>query len=87
MTNAINSFTGDVIQLVQGAKRVSGELSFHEIRPEVLPEFLKAGVIETLAPIMLETPSFIQQVVARVLMEEVDWNLVALSAATDENLN
>ena len=87
MTTGIDSFTGDVAALMRIGGRHKLDDAIRGVPRDELPEFLRRGLIETLAPIMLETPPFVQQVVGRALMEHVDWAVVATMAATNPEAN
>lgn len=87
MTTAIDSFTGDVAALMRLGGRHKLDEAIRAVPRDELPEFLRRGLIETLAPIMLETPPFVQQIVGRALMEHVDWQTVAAMTATNPEAN
>jgi hypothetical protein len=48
---------------------------------------MKQGVIQALSPEMRGANPLVAQVVARALLEHVDWQQVVLSVATDESRN
>jgi hypothetical protein len=85
--NAYEGFTKDVITLLTIGGRSS------ELRPILedvsgdLPAFIRSGVVDSLAPIMRTLPPFVQQVVARALVDHVDWQTVAAVVATNPEEN
>lgn len=80
-----NGFTRDVMKLMTAPER-SGSARLREAMLMVdgdmadKGQFLREGLIEVLAPIMLSTPPFVQQIVARALVDHVDWTAVARRA-------
>jgi hypothetical protein len=84
--NAYEGFTADVITLLTIGERRD------QIRPLVgdakdRAEFLRSALIDVLAPIMRPLPAFIQQVVARAIVDHVDWQTVAAVVATNPEEN
>lgn len=87
-----NGFTRDVIALLTAPEK-SGSGRLRETMLEVDGDlgakgaFLRENVIEVLAPIMLKTPPFVQQIVARALVDHVDWSAVARRAQVSPEEN
>lgn len=85
--NACGGFTADVLVLLNAGNR--GE----QLRPILsdvkgdLAAFIRSGLIDSLAPIMVKLPPFVQQVVARALIEHVDWETVAEVISTNPEEN
>lgn len=85
MINTQDNFTGDVITL----------LTYHnhkEIRQCVSelcgnPEKIRECLIDVMSPLMQLCPPFVQQICARVLMENVDWQAVADAVLIDPEMN
>jgi hypothetical protein len=82
-----DNFTGDVIALLTCGLKAARLEILRAVPRDELPKFIRAGIVESLAPEMLKTPAFVQQIVARALIEHVDWDAVAVAAATDEEAN
>lgn len=87
-----NGFTRDVITLLTAPER-SGSPQLREAMLTLdgsLTEkgtFLRENLIEVLSPIMLTTPPFVQQIVARALVDHVDWAAVARRAQVSPEEN
>jgi hypothetical protein len=85
--NAYEGFTADVITLLTIGERRN------QIRPLVggvkgdRAEFLRSAIIDVLSPIMRPLPAFVQQVVARAIVDHVDWQTVAAVVATNPEEN
>lgn len=85
--NAYEGFTMDVITLLKvrdGGRELRGIIAEHS---GDTAEFVKRGIIDSLAPIMLKLPLFVQQVVARALVDHVDWQTVAAVVSTNPEEN
>lgn len=80
-------FTDDVISLlgVGGVERRAQLLEIFEDVDQPLDEFIKENLIASLCPIMEKTPAFVRQVVARALLDHVDWKHVAQWASAGNN--
>lgn len=48
---------------------------------------MKEGIIAALTPEMAKANPIVAQIVARALLEHVDWEQVVVAVATDEKLN
>ena len=85
--NAYEGFTADVITLLkirEGGREMRDIVADHKGDPV---EFIRQGLIDSLAPIMLKLPLFVQQVVARALVDHVDWQTVAAVVSTNPEEN
>lgn len=80
-------FTDDVISLlsVGGDERRSQMLEIFDGADEPLEQFIKDGLIASLCPVMENTPAFVRQIVARALLDHVDWKHVANWAKAGSN--
>jgi len=80
-------FTDDVISLlsVGGEERRAQMLEIFEDVDQPLDEFIKGNIIACLCPFMENTPSFVKQIVARAMLEHVDWKHVAKWAKAGSN--
>jgi hypothetical protein len=80
-------FTDDVISLlsVGGDEQKQRMLELYADTGEPLDEAIKTTIIGTLHPFMENTPSFVKQIVARAMLEHVDWKHVAHWAAAGSN--
>ena len=94
MTTVVDGFTHDVLTLVglraEGAKTIRDTLNNIEKRGgdiEARAEFLKSTLLSALAEDMVTAPPFVQQIVARALVDHVDWQAVAIRAATNVEAN
>lgn len=87
MTSLARGFTSDVIALMHSGKPMDREKVMKEAKDErrELGAFLRDGMLAALAPAMEKAPGFVQQVMARALLEHVDWNLVAKDFASVSN--
>lgn len=87
LENAYEGFTADVITLLRMGDR-------DEMR-EILTgpgtgdraAFIRKGIIDSLAPMMVRLPAFVQQITARALVEHVDWQTVAAVVVTNPEEN
>ena len=72
-------FTDDVISLLSigGEERRLQTLEIFDESDQPLDQFIKDGLIAGLYPFMENTPDFVKQVVARALLDHVDWKHVA----------
>lgn len=89
-----NGFTDDVITLClmneQGRSLLRSGYSMIEKgggTKEDQATCLRAALLESLAEPMKKSPLFVQQIVARALLDHVDWEQVVAVTATDETLN
>jgi hypothetical protein len=78
-TPVVDGFTQDVITLVtisdeEGCKKVRETIGSYD--PEVRAELLRNTLMAVMAPFMVMSPPFVQSIVARVLMDNVDWDAV-----------
>jgi len=94
MTAVIDGFTRDVITLVgmraDGAKLIRDTMNNIERNGgdiEARAEFLKTTLLGVLAEDMVKVPPFVQQIVARALVDHVDWRAVAIRAGTNVEAN
>lgn len=87
MTNTVDNFTGDVIALLECGDKQQRLQIMRLVRDEPLPDFIRTGVCVSLVEFMENAPPFVRQIVARVLVEHVDWDAVAQWAATDPEAN
>lgn len=79
-TPVMDGFTQDVISLIT----IAGSSGNQRMREAVLriqdPDeriaFLRQGMIDVLSPFMQLMPLFVQQIVARAIMDHVDWEAV-----------
>jgi hypothetical protein len=80
-------FTDDVITLlsVGGDEQKQRMLQLYAETGEPLDEAIKTTIIGTLHPFMENTPSFVKQIVARAMLEHVDWKHVAKWATAGSN--
>lgn len=85
MTLSQNSFTGDVMSLMacRGKDEAVKILSMVDDQP--LDEFIRDGLVMSLCPYMEKTPDFVKQIVARALLEHVDWQHVANWIRSENN--
>lgn len=86
-----SGFTQDVIALFRSAP-VAGPLARHAIgmlerEGADAAEVMKQGIIAALSPAMQVANPLVAQIVARALLEHVDWEQVVVSVATDESRN
>lgn len=85
--NGYEGFTKDVITLLTIGDR--GRV----LRPLLsgvngdTAEFIRNGIVDSLAPIMVRLPAFVQQIVARALVDHVDWQTVAVVVLTNTEEN
>ncbi len=84
MTAVVDGFTSDVLTLItlrkEGADAIRDGLNQIESRGgdlEVRAGYLQTTLMGVLSEYMVKTPPFVQQIVARALMEHVDWKEVA----------
>ena len=85
--NAYEGFTLDVITLLKirdGGREVRDIIANHE---GDAVDFLRRAIVDSLAPIMVKLPAFVQQVVARALVDHVDWQTVAAVVSTNPEEN
>lgn len=87
MTNTVDNFTGDVIALLECGDKQQRLQIMRLVRDEPLPDFIRSGVVASLYPFMENAPGFVRQVVARALVDHVDWTAVAEWAVTDPEAN
>lgn len=87
MTSTINNFTGDVIALLAVGGKDDRLRILRSVKNEPLPDFIRTGVCVSLVEFMENAPPFVRQIVARVLVEHVDWDAVAQWAVTDPEAN
>lgn len=87
MTNTVDNFTGDVIDLLAVGGKDDRLRILRSVKDTPLPEFVRAGVWSSLVPFMESAPPFVRQIVARALTEHVDWEAVAEWAVTDPEAN
>jgi hypothetical protein len=80
-------FTDDVISLlsVGGEERRAQMLEIFEDVDQPLDEFIKDNIIACLCPSMEKALPFVRQIVARALLDHVDWNHVAQWAKAGSN--
>lgn len=85
MTLNTDNFTGDVMTLlaVQGKDKAREVLL--QADAETLHDFIRDGIIASLYPYMEDVPGFVKQVVARALLEHVDWKHVADWIRSEDN--
>lgn len=85
-----NGFTSDVITLLTRceSERLPAAATAREIGDdEAVGRELCRALIAGLSPTMINLPPFIQQIVGRALMEEVDWKAVAVRIKCPPELN
>jgi hypothetical protein len=86
-----NGFTQDIIAMFQSAPMgrtlARKAIGLMEQEGGDIAETMKQGVIQALSPEMQGANPLVAQVVARALLEHVDWQQVVLSVATDESRN
>lgn len=87
MTNTVDNFTGDVIDLLAAGGKDDRLRILRSVKNEPLPEFIRTGVCCSLVEFMDKAPWFVRQIVARALVEHVDWEAVAEWAVTDPEAN
>jgi hypothetical protein len=94
MTAVVDGFTSDVLTLItlrkEGADAVRDGLNQIESRGgdlEVRAQYLQTTLMGVLSEYMVKTPPFVQQVVARALMEHVDWKEVASRVSVNVEAN
>lgn len=78
-TPVADGLTQDVITLVTIAeKNGSYELRdrIRSIDPDLRVAWLRSSLIDTLAPFMWNVPVFVQSIVARAILDYVDWESV-----------
>lgn len=83
-----DGFTDDVMTLltIGGPDRVKQlRKIMDEVRGDSLDDFIRDGVIASLCPIMQNVPDFVKQIVARALLEHVDWSLIASWVRAENN--
>lgn len=85
--NAYEGFTADVITLLTIGDRAETTRALLSEYHGDLAEFVRTGIVESLAPIMAKLPLFVQQVVARALVDHVDWQTVAAVVSTNPEEN
>lgn len=79
----VDGFTKDVLVLMrEGRFKDKLRETALQVPPENRPAFLQEGLIHILAPYMASMPSFLQSIVARAIMENVDWGVVAERVST-----
>lgn len=83
--NAYSGFTSDVITLLT-ANEVTADF-VRLVDREELPDFLRDGLIASLAPFVQKLPAFAQQLLGRALVDHVDWATVAQVVSTRQDLN
>jgi hypothetical protein len=87
----VDGFTQDVITLLtlskSGGVPRSLRAMVREIPAEERPEFLRNGLVQVLGPFMALNPPFVQSLVARVIMEKVDWDTVVERFVTEAECN
>lgn len=79
-TPVIGGFTQDIISLIT----IAGSSGSREMReavqrlesPEERANLLREGLISVLSPHMKTMPLFVQQIVARAILDHVDWDAV-----------
>lgn len=86
-----SGFTQDVIALFQSAP-IARPLARHAIgmleqEGADAAETMKQGIIAALSPAMQVANPLVAQIVARALLEHVDWKQVVVAVATDESRN
>lgn len=86
---ATDGFTQDVITLVTLSEK-RGDFTLRNIVRQIPPsaraDFIKSGVIGMLAPNMETMPAFVQSIVARAMLDHVDWDtVVSRITTTPEN--
>ena len=76
----VDGVTQDVITLLSLNKPGGVPRSLRDVLRAIpadkRAEFLRGSVACVLAPFMIQNPPFVQSIVARVIMEQVDWNTV-----------
>jgi hypothetical protein len=81
MATIVGGFTQDVISLVTIAGNPGSQRMRQMVRdiqsPEERAKFLREGLVDVLSPVMQKTPPFVQQIVARAIVDHVDWDAVA----------
>lgn len=89
----MTGFTSDVMVLL-GANDPERRKKSREIFLEAslkdgenLKDFIRSGLCTSLYPHLADQPGFVKQVVARALMDEVDWDAVAAWAVADPEAN
>lgn len=87
MTSTIDNFTGDVIALLAVGEKDDRLRILRSVKNEPLPDFIRTGVCCSLVEYMDSAPPFVRQIVARVLVEHVDWDAVAQWAVSDPEAN
>jgi|688.fasta_scaffold326651_4 hypothetical protein len=86
-----SGFTQDVIALFQHAP-IGRTLARHAIgllqqEGSDPAETMRQGIVEALSTEMQAANPLVAQIVARALLEHVDWEQVVVAVATDEKLN
>lgn len=90
MPAVTDGFTKDVIDLVTIGERIGNfELrdAVRRIDPENRVDFMKTSVVCTLDPFVNTMPVFLKNIVARAIIEHVDWGAVVsrLVVTPEEN--
>lgn len=85
MVNATDNFTGDVVILLTHSHHKKAREAIKKLGGD--PEEIRECLIDAMAPLMQACPPFVQQICARVLMENVDWQAVADAVLTDPEMN
>lgn len=85
--NAYEGFTADVITLLSLGDRsvLRGIITDPDAGDRAA--FIRKGIIDSLAPIMVRLPGFVQQITARALVDHVDWETVAAVVSTNPEEN
>lgn len=75
----VDGFTQDVITLVTIAGNCGNDKMREAVRnqpEEIRAEFLRDTLMTTLSPLMVIMPPFVQSMMARAIMDNVDWETV-----------
>jgi hypothetical protein len=73
--------TGEESNVRMIAKRIAG------CPDEEAGEMLRSDTFAALTPLMKTLPAFVQQIVARAILEEVDWTAVAARVKCPPEMN
>ena len=86
-----SGFTQDIITMFQSAPvgRILARRAIGLMQQEGsdTAETMKQGIIEALSTEMRAANPLVAQIVARALLEHVDWDEVVVAVATDESSN
>lgn len=82
-----DNFTADVIDLIKCGP-ASGRLACMKAaadRGRPLAQEIQAGFVQTIGPFVEKSPAIVRQIVARALLDYVDWDAVARAWSADAN--